>query len=806
MTRSRSKPRAKPGPVNDRTERGAVQPSTGRRKAAVRLLRTSAARYAALALALSAATFVVYQPALRGRFLWDDERHVTAPQLQPLAGLRQIWLEPAVTQQYYPLLHTAFWLEHRAFGDQPMPYHAVNIALHVLAAVLLYAVVRQLGLSGAALAAAIFALHPVQVESVAWISELKNTLSAVCYLAAVLVYLRFDASRRWLWYAAAFGLFCLALLTKTVTATLPAAILVLLWWKRGRLDFRRDIRPVLPLLFLGAAAGLLSAWMERKLVGAEGGEFALSPLDRVFIAGRATWFYVGKLVWPAQLTFIYPRWQIDAGVWWQYLFPAAALALLIALFVLRRRARWPLAAALYFGGTLFPALGFVNVYPFRYSFVADHFQYLACIGLIVPVAAIAAWSARSRSMAVRGTALAASTGALIALALAAHEQSKTYVDSETLFRTTIERNPGCWMAYSNLGKTLAASAQLQEAIANYRKSLELKPDEIGTANNLGVALLLMGDNSLAADQFRHVLALAPDAADTRANLASALVGLGKPREAIDESERALAATPNSAIALNSLALALARVGRHDEARRQCLKALDHQPGFAPAYITLGNICSQSGQTSEALADYRRALAIDPRLAEAHNNLGSMLERSGKPNEAIAEYRAALQINPRLSTVHNNLGTALASVGRRLDALGEFREAIRLKPDDLAARTNLALALRSRGELEQAIGEFRELLRIKPDYVEAMNELGTTLREARQPDAAIAAYKQAVRIKPNFTAGLFNLAVTLAQQGKTAEAASHLRQAQRSAEQQGEKDLAVAIDKQLEALGRPLIGN
>ena len=226
---------------------------------------------------------------------------------------------------------------------------------------------------------------PVQVQSVAWISELKNTLSGVLFLLSALVYVRFDADRRVRDYAASLALFVAALLTKSVTAVLPGALLVVFWWRRGRLEWRSDIAPTLPFFALGASAGLFTAWVERTYIGAQGAEFHLSPIERVLIAGRAMWFYLGTLFWPGGLNFEYPRWSIDPSAACQYVYPVGALALLAVCWLLRQRSRAPLAAVLLFAGILFPALGFLNVYPFEYSFVADHFQYLATIPIMALV-------------------------------------------------------------------------------------------------------------------------------------------------------------------------------------------------------------------------------------------------------------------------------------------------------------------------------------------------------------------------------------------------------------------------------------
>jgi hypothetical protein len=282
-----------------------------------------------LAPALVLAVLTAYYPAWHGGPVWDDEGHLTRAELRSVEGLRRIWFEPGATQQYYPVVHSAFWIQHRIWGDDTLGYHLVSIALHSLSALLVAAILRRLAVPGAWLAAVIFALHPVHVESVAWISELKNTLSGVFYLACALAYLQFDESRQPRQYALAMIFFILALLSKTVTATLPASVLVVLWWRRGTLSAGRDVRPLVPFFVLGAAAGLLTTWVERTVIGASGPEFDLTPLERVLIAGRAIPFYLWKLFWPFELVFNYPRWAVDPRAWLQYLFPAGVLALVV---------------------------------------------------------------------------------------------------------------------------------------------------------------------------------------------------------------------------------------------------------------------------------------------------------------------------------------------------------------------------------------------------------------------------------------------------------------------------------------------
>jgi protein O-mannosyl-transferase len=503
------------------------------------------------------AVFLAHFPALRGGFVWDDERHVTQPALRSVDGLTRIWTEIGATQQYYPLLHTVFWLEHRAWGNSTLGYHVANAALHALAAVLFGLLLRRLAVPGAWLAALIFALHPVHVESVAWISEQKNTLSLVFYLGAALVYLRFDEHRRARAYVAALALFLLGLLTKTTTATLPAALLVVAWWRRGTLSGRRDFLPLIPWLVLGAAAGLFTAWLERKLIGAEGAAFELSWIERGLLAGRVVWFYLGKLLWPENLTFIYPRWTIDPDTPATWM-PLVALGIALGFaWRFRHRARAPLAVTLLFGGALFPVLGFFNVYPFQYSFVADHFQYLASLPVIACVGAVLASRQWNRLSA---------PALLLALGALTWSQSSTYRDLQTLYRTTIARNPDCWMAHNNLGKELMADrARLPEAIACFEHALALRPAYPEARNNLGLALTQSGRPHDAIPHIEESLRLKPNVFQAHNNLGIALASSGRAEDALRAFARAAALNPKLPNIHENWGKALVLLGRHTEA-------------------------------------------------------------------------------------------------------------------------------------------------------------------------------------------------------------------------------------------------
>jgi len=541
-----------------------------------------------IGLYILAATLFAYLPALNGTFLWDDDRHVTRAGLQSLEGLREIWFQLGATQQYYPLLHSAFWFEHALWGEAVVGYHLINVLLHATAALLVVLIARRLSLAGAWLAGFVFALHPVCVEAVAWISEQKSTLSGVFYLGSVLAYLSFGETRRRSRYLLALGLFILALLSKTVTATLPAVLLVMFWWKRGRLEWRRDIRPLLAWFPVGAAAGLFTAWVERRFVGAEGADYTLSLARRVLLAGRAIWFYAAKIVWPANLIFTYPRWNLNPGEWWQWLFPAGVVVVAIALVLLLRRSRGPLAGFLIFAGTLVPVVGFLNVYPFRYSWVADHFQYLAMLGLIVPAAA------GFMSLPVpRKDAIAVAI--LVVLGALTWRQCGMYRNAETLYRTTLERNPDAYMAHNNFGNFLLGEGRVQNAIAQFQAALRTEPNNSEAHDNLGNALSQVPDRMPEAiAEYQAALRISPNDSEVHNNLGSALMNVpGRTADGIAEFQTAVRLRPWYVEAHVNLGNALLELpGHRADAVIEFETALQLQPGYPPALEALRRMQTQ----------------------------------------------------------------------------------------------------------------------------------------------------------------------------------------------------------------------
>jgi Flp pilus assembly protein TadD len=661
---------------------------------------------------------LAYRPAWNGQHLWDDDQHMIRPEFYPVSGLVRIWTEPSAVRQYYPVLATAFWIENKIWGTSPMPHHLVNILMHALAALLLFGILRRLKVPGARFAVILFALHPVQVETVAWNSELKNTLSGVFCLGAVWVYLRFDQKRRGLDYVLALGLFACALLSKTVVATAPAALLVVLWWMRGKLSWKRDVLPLIPFFAFAAGLGVFSVWMEHTVVGAEGSEFQFSLIERCLIAGRAIWFYLGKLIWPHPLVFMYPRWQISQGIWWQYLFPISALGLLASLWRLRAKSRAPLAAFLIFGGTLFPALGFFNVYPFRFSFVADHFQYLACIAPLTLAAAAGTIGFSRMNLSVLRIVQPLS-GPVLAAALftMTWQQSATYSDIDTLWKTTIARNPDSWIAYAHLGWTLLQRGDVETSIPYFEKALKIKPDDAEAHDSLGIALQRKGLPDEASVQFEQALKARPNDSVAYINLGGILKQKGQLDMAVSYYRKGLELRPNDADVHAMLGGILRQQGMLDEAMAHLMIALEANSGDARAHRELGLALHQKGRLPEAIQHYQSALAIKPDYAEAHNDLGVALLQKGQTSEAILQFRQTLALVPNNIETLDNLAWVLstaspASLRNGVDAVEFARRAVNLTGSkDPSVLNTLAAAFAAAGQFDEALTTAQQALRL-----------------------------------------------------------------------------------------------
>ena len=567
-------------------------------------------------------TVVAYIPTMHGGFLWDDGALIANNRMVKASnGLYRFWFT-AETADYRPLTWSLWWLEWRLFGAAPTGYHIVNLLLHAIDSVLVWMILRRLKISGAWLAALLFAIHPVNVATVAWISEQKNTLSMLFYAVAILLYLRFDEAGRWRWYGWSLAVFLLALLSKTAVVMLPVVLLGCVWWRHGRVR-RKDFLCSVPYFMPALVMGLVTIFQhQHALAGAvvRTGGFA----SRLAAAGWIPWFYLYKALLPFNLTVIYPMWEIDSSRWLSYM-PGIILIGFFAWFW-RKRETWgrPLLFGLgYFVVTLFPVLGFFDQGFYAYSLVADHWQYYSIIGVLALVVAAGQRICRRPGKQGRYLGIVLGGAVVLVLGVATWERACIYADAETLWRDNMVRNPNAAVVHNNLGIALG---RVPEAIAQYEQTLRINPDFADAHFNLGVALMQTGRVPEAMAHWQQALRVKPDYAEAHYNLGVALMQMGRVPEAMEHWRQALRINPD----------------------------------FAEAHYSLGVALAQVGRVPEAMEHWEQVLLISPDYAEAHYNLGVGLEQDGKPAEAIQHYQQALRIRPDYTDARNALARLHAS--------------------------------------------------------------------------------------------------------------------------------------------------
>ena len=708
------------------------------------------------AAVLVALALVAYGPLWRAGFIWDDNSMLTAnPLIRAGDGLYQFWFTRNAID-YWPVTSTSLWFEWRLWGMNPLGYHLANLALHLGGVMLFWSVLRHLKVPGAWLAALLFAVHPINVESVTWIAERKNLLALLFYLLSILWFLKAGIVagialakaelNRWYWLSLV--AFILAMLSKGSVATLPLVLAGIIAWHRR--PTAADLLRLVPFFIVAGVLAAVDVWFQRH-----GMPEVIRPagfVERLLGAGGVIWFYLSKSLWPAQLIFVYPQWQIRIAslVWW--LPVLGVLGFTALLWGLARRdtgrewSRPTLFAWGYFCVSLVPVLGFTDVYFMKFSLVADHYAHVALIG-------VAAWAGFAADSLYRRASPAVRMGSAVLFAVAigllaglTWRQNRMYRDSFVLYRTTLALNPDCWMAHNNLGQLLAVQPNHgPEARAQFEAALRLKPDYADAHNNLGLELAAIP---------------------------------GRVPDAIAQFNEALQLKPNYPSAHNNLANELAKLpGRLPEAIAHYGEALRLDPDFAEAHNNLGGALAKiPGRLPEAIAEYGQALRLNPDYANAHYNLASALAQvPGRLPEAIAHFEQALRINPGFYAAHVNLADELAKIpGRLPDAVAHYEQALRMNPEDADVQNNLAVALaKVPGRLPDAVSHFEAALRINPNDADLHYNLANQLAKipGRLPDAA-AHYEEALRIRPDFTSAHYNVAVALARMGRIGEAVSH----------------------------------
>ena len=593
-----------------------------------------------LVLALAA-----YWPALRGEFVWDDVMLVSQnPLVKGKLGLHTIWF-----QTDFPLTIVAFWAQWRLWGDNPTGYHVVNVLLHAANAILLWRVLARLKVSAGWLAAILFTVHPVCVSSVAWLSELKNTLSLFFYLLSIHWYLRFkmpvvqgQSGRATQWYWLSLGAFLLALFSKTSTVMLPVVLLGCWWWQQGRLKLR-DVLQTAPFFALALAFGLMSIWFQAR--GAIAGATVQTEnwCGRLAGAGMALWFYLGKALLPLNLSMIYPRWQIDAAAPGSYLPLLLWCGLFACCWWFRRTwGRHALFGLGCFTITLLPLLGFLDLYFLALSRVSDHFEYLPLTALIPLAAAGLSFVLPAKGLRLAGTVM------VLGLCILTANRARVFAKEQTLWTDTLAKNPAAWCAHANLGWILAQQQQYDEARKHLAASLQFNPNNAQAHCNLGRLLSLQGKFDDAENHFQSALKLKPNDAEIRKSYAAALAEHGRKEDAVNQFREALRLQPETELR-----------------------------------VQLATLLCETGRFRQAVEEYRQVLAAKPESPEALSNQAWLLAtcsdgsvRDGKEAVRLAEQACRLT-DYKQAPMIGVLAAAYAEAGRFTEAMATAQKAIEL---------------------------------------------------------------------------------------------------------------------------------
>ena len=668
-------------------------------------------------LAIAALTLLAYAPVLRCGYVWDDDQYLTrnvhVTHDEPYSALWSFEVDSSddpdpddgllvravgalleaaghppgskllsVTPQYYPLVFTTFRIEHALWGLDPVGYHLVQVLIHLTTALLLWRIGTRLEFPWPWFVAAVFAVHPVHVESVAWVTERKNTLGGLFYALTVLAWLRYDDGRGLRWLGVAALTFACAMLSKTVVAMLAPSLLLVLWWRHRKLEPRR-VAATLPFFVLGGVFGLMTAYLEQVKVGAMGAEWSQTALERsLILAPTAYWFYFSKIAWPSPLAFMYARWETDATRAASYL-PLALTLAALALWWVRRR-RWgpgPLLLSLYAAFNLFPALGFLKVYPHRYSWVADHFQYFASTGFIVLLVSGLFLLARRIWPAGLSPAAARAGGAVLlsTLGLLTWRQIGDYENETVLWENTLAKSPTSWIARTNLGKCYLE--EVQRLVEEQRREPDpRRREELGSR----VRELLEQSESHLLESSRL-----PFGADEAFGLLGTLYQY---------------------------------TGRLEDAHRCLTKVMELLPEDSRPWVNRAGVNLRLGRPAEALADARRAVQLEPRSSTGLGNLALALEANGRPEEALGAFEEAIRWDrTEMAGLRRDRARLLLKLGRHAAAAEAYGEVVERDPGDADSVAGLSAALCNLGRYAEALAAVDRSLAVTPPQVRLLAE-------------------------------------------------------------------------------------
>jgi tetratricopeptide (TPR) repeat protein len=702
-----------------------------------------------LALFLAFLTIVLYWPAVSCNFInYDDDVYVTSnAHVQhglTLDNIKWAFINP-VDANWHPVTMLSHMLACQIFGLNPAGHHLINMLLHAANTILVFLLLQYLTNAPwrSALVAAFFGLHPLHVESVAWVTERKDVLSTFFGLLSLIFYARyakaesekqkaesngfFPSSIRHplfsLAYCLSFGCLALGLMSKPMLVTWPFVFLLLDYWpleRFNRASFGQMLIEKIPFFVPAAVVGVATFIVQNQ-------NAVVATVGRLSIGARCEnalisyCRYLGKLIWPADLAVFYPHphhWPLP-----EVLGAGAALAgISVIAWLMRRRSPFVLMGWLWFLGTLVPVIGLVQA---GQQAMADRYAYFPSLGFLI----IVIWGACEFARQRRDLAMALSVAGVIALIICfgvTRLQLGYWRDSETLMRHALEVTRNNYVAYNNLGAALNSRGMVDEAISQFQKAIQANQNYSGSFDNLGAAYYKKGELDEAILQFQEAIRLNPNDSGAHNNFGNALLAKGQLDEAILQFREAIRLEPDDAQAHYNLANTLDKKGEFDEAIVQYQKALVLNPYFTDAYDNLGNVYNKAGRLDDAIGQFQEAIRIEPKDAGSYNNLGNVLQAKGRLDEAMNQFQEAIRLNPNFAEAHNNLGNTLFARGRTDEAIQQYQDAVQLNPDYAQAYNNLGAALGSVGRIEEAITQFQEAVRLNPQDPEARNNLNRAL--------------------------------------------------------------------------------
>jgi protein O-mannosyl-transferase len=689
----------------------------------------------AIGLALVAVTVVAFEGIRHLDFVaYDDPKYVT-DNIHVLGGLTWTNIRWAFTTVYGPYWHPLTLISHMAdielFGLWAGGHHLVNGFLHLVNTVLLFLLLRRLTGSSArsGIVAALFAVHPLHVESVAWVTERLDVLSTCFFLLTIWAYVAYVSRPSLGRYLGVVAVYVCGLMSKPTLITLPVVLLLLDVWPLGRIQWAagsppppvsdfltvvmRRVREKLPLIVL-ALAGAVGTLIYESRHGSVTGIDLLPVGER--IANAFVWYitYLGRMFWPAHLSAFYP-YPREMPAWW-VIAGAIAIVATVSAFAWRLRARAPyfFVGWAWYLVTLLPLVGLVQAAD---QATADRFTYIPLIGIFIALtwgisALVGRWP--------RGCVVAEAAAAVVVVVLVpvTRAQVRVWQNTTTLWTNAIAATRDNHRAHAGLGQALLEAKRPDAALVEIAEAIRIYPDVPTYHNDLGLAMNELHRTDEAMASYREALRLDPNFAQAQTNLGYVLASAGQFDEAVARHRKALSLNPDLAEAHVNLASALMRERKLVEAIPHVEQALRLNPRLAQAHAVYGAIMQLQNRDSEAIVEYQAALAIDPDLSQVHSNLGGALAKRSDFAGAAREFREALRLDPLLGDAHNGLGVVLMSQGQVDEAIAHYREAVRLKPDSISTHSNLGIALAQRGDVAGAVHEFNEVLRIDPGNAQA----------------------------------------------------------------------------------------